>query len=168
MRFNLLFSVFTLSALLLWSACTPDGPEPESETQPQTTTPAPPPQPAEPDTAAEQPQEIREATAEERTRAESEAQARQTSGSVANLMDSSGSFTVQVAAHRNEYMAERSASQWNERGYSQTHVIRSSDDGETWYKVYLGRYASASNAERASKQLNSEYSESTWPLRFPG
>ncbi|MCH8558360.1 MAG: SPOR domain-containing protein [Balneolia bacterium] len=164
-----LFAVCILAAVLFFStACTPDSPEPEPETPPQTTEPAPPP-PAEPDTTPEPRSEIRETPPEPDSPREEAAPQRSTSsGSVANLMDASGSYTVQIAAHRNEHMARRSASQWNERGYSDTHVVRrSDDDGDTWYKVFLGRYASFSNAERASQMLNQEYSEGTWPLQFP-
>lgn len=168
MRYSLI-AISTFVAVLLFSiACTPDSPETEHEVPTETTEPASSPT-ADADTTHDSQTETPE-TRPEQDPAPGEVAAQQSasSESVANLMHSSGIFTVQIAAHRNEHMAERSAAQWNERGYSDTHVIRSTDnDGSTWHKVYLGRYASFSNAERASQMLNQEYNKGTWPRRFP-
>ncbi len=89
------------------------------------------------------------------------------------LHTSDGSYSIQIAAHRNEYMANQSADIWKERGYEHTFVRQTGDfdSGDTWYRVFTGRYASYNDAARISAAINDDnpddYPNTCWPLELP-
>ncbi len=108
---------------------------------------------------------------EERRRQETAERERRATASAgySDFQSPEGEYTVQVAAHRNEYMARQSAEIWRDRGYNYTFIRQTGDfdTGDTWFKVYLGRYGSFTDADRVSLTVNNEYPRGSWPRPLP-
>jgi cell division septation protein DedD len=66
-----------------------------------------------------------------------------------------GPWTVEANPTRSQYEAQALADQLRRRGYdvALTHVIR---DGETWYRIRVGRYATSEQASQVMRRLREQ------------
>ncbi len=66
-----------------------------------------------------------------------------------------GPWTVEANPTRSQYEAQALADQLRRRGYdvALTHVVR---DGETWYRIRVGRYATAEQASQMMRRLREQ------------
>ena len=65
-------------------------------------------------------------------------------------------WTVYVSPTRDRFEAEGQRSTLQARGYDAA-VVRMQRDGDSWYRVRVGRYSSESNASAAQRQLRERY-----------
>jgi cell division septation protein DedD len=66
-----------------------------------------------------------------------------------------GPWTVEANPTRSQYEAQALADQLRRRGYdvALTHVVR---DGETWYRIRVGRYATSEQASQVMRRLREQ------------
>ncbi|MFW6348545.1 MAG: SPOR domain-containing protein [Cyclonatronaceae bacterium] len=85
-----------------------------------------------------------------------------------NLFDESGAFTVQIAAHRNRFMAESTVEEWRESGFENAFIELEGNEetGDIWYKVNVGRYSSYSDAKQMADDMEQAYEVNAWARRI--
>jgi len=77
-------------------------------------------------------------------------------------------FVVHVATFASAGDAEEAVEKWQMDGHMTYPVLFRTSDGQNWYRVYLGRFATREEAEVTSVQLRHEGKISySLPLRAP-
>ncbi|MCH8568543.1 MAG: SPOR domain-containing protein [Balneolales bacterium] len=84
------------------------------------------------------------------------------------LISDTGNFTVQVAANRNRYMAERTLNKWHSDGFEPAFIAVEGDEetGDIWYRVFFGRYSNFKDAEAMSEILRNTFERDAFPRRY--
>ncbi len=65
-------------------------------------------------------------------------------------------FSLQIASFKNSEQAIHEAARWNKKGYSARVKKVNLVNRGTWYRVYLGKYASLAQAQKAASRLASK------------
>lgn len=78
-----------------------------------------------------------------------------------------GDYTVQLSSWASKGKADREASKLTSAGYT-AFVEDATVGGTTWYRVRVGRYASAKEAKEAAGQLSKISDEGAWVTKVGG
>jgi cell division septation protein DedD len=100
-------------------------------------------------------------------------QARQDSAAKANKQEKEqssislnkhGSYTVQVAAWRSLWKAQKKVKAWKKRGFDNAYTVKyqGSKPGDVWHRVRLGYTDSRSQAEKVKKQIQQKFHTKSW------
>lgn len=72
-----------------------------------------------------------------------------------------GDFTVIIASFQSRRAAEEEAARWLNAGF-QSMVTEKRIDGNTWYRVSLGRYETRQMATKAAKEMEHMFESGYW------
>lgn len=78
--------------------------------------------------------------------------------------DDDGRFAVQVEAWRCDIKAESRVNFWKEQGFDHSTFAREGNEanGDVWFRVYLGRFANADDAEHFREVFAGMFDVETW------
>jgi len=102
-------------------------------------------------------EEVEPETRPERATRTEEVRRAEAESGLQTLFVDEGRYGLQVAAHNNEAMAKNSEKQWRDKNYKPFVVSETDEYGAAVYRVYIGRFESASDAFRGARILMDEY-----------
>jgi septal ring-binding cell division protein DamX len=72
-----------------------------------------------------------------------------------------GNFTVQVSSWETQAKANEEAARMTAAGYP-AYVVEGNVEGDTWYRVRVGRYATMADAQAALRQMSQVAETEPW------
>jgi cell division septation protein DedD len=75
-----------------------------------------------------------------------------------------GTYTVQVAAWRSLWKAQKKVKAWKKRGFDNAYTVKyqGSKPGDVWHRVRLGYTDNRSQAQKVQKHIQQKYHTKSW------